>query len=122
VPTLHPDFYRTALSQAGKPTSQANVLALAEFTAWNLTLNAHRWFEVIGDRSAQALFKTRFDSSTYEPERLANMPDDMIDFLWAWNQRVHLGLQSFVASMTETLASKLQEYGDDLPMSMWEDE
>lgn len=120
---LYPDFYRTALREAGKPVSQENVVALAEFTAWNLALNAHQWFRVIGDQQAQAQFQTRFDSSnydTYEIVRLASVPDDMIDYLWAWNRRAHPGLHQFVDSLRNTIASKLSEYGDELPMNMME--
>ena len=121
MPILYPDFYHAALREAGKPVSQENVVALAEFTAWNLALNAHRWFGIIGDQQAQTQFQKRFDSSnydTYEIARLARVPDDMIHFLWAWNRRVHPGLLQFVDSMRNTIARKLPQYGDELPMNM----
>ena len=119
VPTFYPEFYRAALIRAGKPASEMNILALSEFTAANLALNAHLWFQALGDTVSQARFKVRFTAATYPAERLVSMPDDMIDFLWAWSPRVHGGLHQFVGSITDTIARKLKDYGDDLPMNLW---
>lgn len=119
VTTFYPEFYRAALARAGKPASEQNILALSEFTAVNLALNAHIWFQALGDSASQARFTARFTAAIYPVERLAAMPDDMVDFLWAWSPRVHGGLNEFVGSITDTIAGKLKDYGDDLPMNMW---
>lgn len=122
VPQMYRDTYRDALQRAGKPVTEHNVIALAEFTAWNLALNAHVWFQALGDVAAEARFDREFNAGRYQPDRLGNVPDDMIDFLWRWNQRVHPALHQFAASMSETIDQKLQGYGDVLPMEMWQDE
>jgi hypothetical protein len=122
IPPLYTDFYRIALRAAGKPDSERNVLALAEFTAANLALNAHTWFQALGDPASQQRFTTRFDASKYRADQVVRVPDEMIDFLWAWSHRAHPGLRQFVDSMRDTIASKLTAYGDHLPLNLWQDE
>ena len=122
VPQLHPDTYRDALQRADKPVTEHNVIAIAEFTAWNLALNAHAWFQALGDLAAEGRFDGRFNADSYQPDRLGNVPDDMIDFLWAWNPRVHPALHDFVSQVSNTIDQKLSGYGDVLPMRMWQDE
>ena len=121
VPQLHPTVYHEALRRAGKPVTEG-AIALAEFAAWNLALNAHAWFQALGDTAAERRFDDRFNASNYKADRLGNVPDDMINFLWSWNPRVHAGLQEFAGMMSETIDRKLRKYGDVLPMEMWKDE
>lgn len=122
VPTLYPAFYHDHLRRAGKPLTKANVQALVRFTSWNLALNAHAWTRIVGDPGAFETFQLRFDGATYPDDRIEHMPDDMIDYLWAWDPRAHPGLHSFVDSMSGTIAEKLREYGDHLPMYLWKDD
>ena len=46
----------------------------------------------------------------------------MIDFLGAWNPRVHSVLHGFVDSMSDTIDNMLRQYGDHLSMYMWKDD
>src|SRR5262249_48817068 len=105
-----------------KPRSEQNFLALAEFTSANLALNAHVWFQTLGDEGAQLRFNAQFDASTYDDTRMLRVPDEMIDFLWNWNHRAHSGLREFVVSMNGTIARKLRAYGDTLPLNLWQDD
>lgn len=108
------------LTRARKPLSEENAVAVAEFTAWRLTQSANTWFQQLGDSTARASFHFRFASGASAPSEILQVPDEMIDFLWEWDRRVHAMVRPFVTSTARALAVLLPEFGDQLPARFWE--
>jgi hypothetical protein len=120
LPPLYPTFYIDMLQRAGKPLVEENAVAVAEFTAWRLSQSANTWFQQLGDPTARASFHFRFATGGTSPTELLQVPDEMIDFLWDWDRRVHAMVRPFVTSTARALAVLLPEYGPALPQRFWE--
>jgi hypothetical protein len=121
LPPLYPTFYVDMLQRAGKPLSEANAMAVAEFTAWRLTQAANTWFTQLGDPSARASFRFRFTTPGASPADVLRTPDEMIDYLYDWDRRVHAMVRPFVTGTARALAGLLPAFGPDLPPRFWED-
>lgn len=93
IVAFYPALYTSALRAAGKPATEHNVEAVARLTAVNLALNAHGWFDALGDTGARSRFDAQFNANNQTP--VWQVPDDMVDFLWAWTSRCHPGLRDF---------------------------
>ncbi|MYS18866.1 hypothetical protein GA0115240_101424 [Streptomyces sp. DvalAA-14] len=123
IAELLPDYYRGILFATGKPDTPDNIVALIELVGQMLTLNAMIWFGTVDDKAAEERFLEHFRGGG-PTDRLINMVDDMIDFLWAWSPRCHEALRDFVREAQEVLTgpkSQLWRHGDDLPMGLWEE-
>ncbi|NKQ23208.1 hypothetical protein [Streptomyces galbus] len=124
IPPLFPDFFHGVLFSVGKEPTPQNLLALAEYVSQMISVNAYGWFHQFGDTAAEAQFSRRFRGGGPEGQALEKVPDDMIDFLWAWNTAAHDALREWIPRLERVLAapeSRLWLYGDELPFGMWED-
>ena len=120
LPPLYPTFYVDMLTRGRKPLSEENAVVIAEFTAWRLTQSANTWFQQLGDPTTRASFHFRFASGSTGAAEILQIPDEMIDFLWEWDKRVHAMVRPFVTSTARALAVLLPEYGEYLPPRFWE--
>jgi hypothetical protein len=84
----------------------------------NLALNAHTWFDALGDSGARSRFDAQFNTTTNRT-RTVHVADDMVDFLWAWTSRCHPGLRDFADQMAKTIVSSASRFGDPLPADLW---
>ncbi|WP_105972133.1 hypothetical protein [Streptomyces geranii] len=124
IPPLFPDFFHGVLFSVGKEPTPQNLLALSEYISQMISANAYGWFHQFGDAAAEARFSRRFRGGGPEDQALEKVPDDMIDFLWAWNPRARDALREWIPRLESDLAapsSRLWLYGDELPFGMWED-
>jgi len=121
IPAFYPALYTTTLRTAGKSATEHNVEAVARLTAVNLALNAHNWFDALGDSGARSRFDAQFNP-TANQARTVHVPDDMVEFLWAWTSRCHPGLRDFADQMKKTIVSSASRFGDPLPADLWEQE
>jgi hypothetical protein len=124
IPPLFPDFFHGVLFAVGKEPTPQNLLALSEYVSQMISVNAYGWFHQRGDAAAEAHFSRRFRGGGPEGQALEKVPDDMIDFLWAWNPGTHNELRDWIPRLESDLTargSRLWLYGDELPFGMWED-
>ncbi|MDR6974085.1 hypothetical protein J2X68_000763 [Streptomyces sp. 3330] len=125
IPPLFPDFFHGVLFAVGKEATPHNLLALTEYVSQMISANAYGWFHRFGDTAAEARFSRRFRGGGPEGQALEKVPDDMIDFLWAWNPRARDALRDWIPRLETDLTapgSRLWRYGDELPFGMWERE
>lgn len=123
IPPLFPDFLHGVLFAVGKDATPHNLLALAEYISQMISVNAYGWFQQRGDAQAEAHFSRRFRGGGPEGQALEKVPDDMIDFLWAWNPGTHDALRDWIPRLEADLTaprSKLWRHGDELPFGLWE--
>lgn len=123
IPPLFPDFYHGVLFAVGKEPSPQNLLALSEYIGQMLSLNAVVWFQKTGDTGAQERFMDRFRGGGDDDQKLEMIPDDMIDFLWAWRPSTHQALRDWIPDLEQMLTgpdSRLWNFGDELPFGIWE--
>ncbi|MER5194381.1 hypothetical protein ACWD3J_08890 [Streptomyces sp. NPDC002755] len=123
IPPLFPDFLHGVLFAVAKDATPHNLLALAEYVSQMISANAYGWFNQFGDAEAEARFSRRFRGGGPEGQALERVPDDMIDFLWAWNPGTHEALRDWIPRLEQDLTapgSRLWRYGDELPFGMWE--
>ena len=123
IPPLFPDFYHGVLFAVGKEPSPRNLLALIEYIGQMLTLNAVVWFQQTGDTEAHERFMDRFRGGGDDDQKLEMIPDDMIDFLWAWRPSTHQALRDWIPDLEQMLTgpdSRLWNFGDELPFGIWE--
>jgi hypothetical protein len=120
IAAFDPTLYTSALSAAGRSATEHNVEAVARLTAVNLALNAHGWFDALGDAGARSRFDAQFNANNKTPAR--HVPDDMVDFLWAWTSRCHPALRDFADQMVKTIVSSASRFGDPLPADLWSQE
>ncbi|AWW41942.1 hypothetical protein [Streptomyces cadmiisoli] len=120
IPPLFPDFYHGVLFAVGKEPSPQNLLALIEYVGQMLAINAVMWFQQTGDTDAHDRFmELRVD----DDRKLEMLPDDMIDFLWAWRPSTHQALRDWMPELEQMLTgpdSRLWNFGDELPFGIWE--
>ncbi|GIF97006.1 hypothetical protein [Catellatospora citrea] len=123
IPILFPDFYQNILQATGKPETPENFVHLIDRVSRMLTAgSAIAYFEQAGDHAAKAHFLAEFGSSDREGEFYLNMPDLIIDFLWAWSPECHDSLRRSVTKIHDLLTgpdSFLWEPGDKV--TPWDD-
>jgi hypothetical protein len=117
IAAFYPALYTSALRAAGKPATEHNIEAVAQLTAVNLALNAHGWFDALGDTSARSRFDAQFNVNNQTSA--SQVPDAMVDFLWAWTGRCHPALRDFADQMVKTIVSSASRFGDPLPADLW---
>ena len=115
IPRLYPGWYVDVLRETGKEVTDHNLRQLSTLAAGNMSVNAVRWFAALHDDPASERFYRQLET---ESPRQEVRCDWMIEFLWAWNPRVHLGLREFPEMMRATALSVLARHGDPLP-DLW---
>ena len=122
IPALYPDFYHGVLFAVGKEVSPQNLFALVEYVGQMVSVNAAGWFLQTGDRAAQERFAARFRGGGGDDQKLELVPDDMIDFLWAWRPSTHEALREWIPRMHDDLTgpdSRLRRFPGELPFGIW---
>jgi hypothetical protein len=115
VPRFYPDWYISVLRAAGKAETDHNIRELSVLVAGNVAANAARWFVGLHDDAARERFYEQLDHASPTQETRA---DWMIDFLWTWTPRVHLGLRELPDVLRPTALGVLAKHGDPLP-NIW---
>ncbi|MER5753367.1 hypothetical protein [Streptomyces sp. NPDC002088] len=122
IPSLYPDFYHGVLFAVGKEASPQNLLALIEYVGQMVTANAVGWFHQTGDMQAYERFMDRFRGGGGDEQKLETIPDDMIDFLWAWRPSTHQALRDWIPELQDALTgpdSRLWRFPGELPFGIW---
>jgi hypothetical protein len=109
-PVLFPDFYHRMPRTTGKPTSPENIVqVIAMVSSMIAAGSAFAYFEQNGDMPARERFLARFQSGSDDGEAFLRMPDEMIDFLWAWSPTRHDALRRLPGKIFD-LATQLGTY------------
>jgi len=95
IPTLDPWFYIDLLRRGGVPDTPVNRARLAERTAFAIGTQAGVFTAQLHDPAAFSVFARRFAE--------APIPDEMIDWLWAWHPLCHQGLTKQLAKWHDDL-------------------
>jgi hypothetical protein len=95
IPTLDPWFSIDLLRRAGVPDTAVNRARVAERTAFAIGTQAGAFTAQLGDPAAFSVFTRRFADTP--------VPDEMIDWLWAWHPLCHHGLTKYLAQWHDDL-------------------
>lgn len=94
IPVLFPGYYLGMLTEAGMPTTPTNIANLVERVFVMLKSQAASYFKEADDHIAARQFERLFDEGG-PSERILNVVDDMVDWLWRWNTFCHEALIEF---------------------------
>ena len=122
IPPLYPDFFESVLTTTGKPVTPRNIACLAERVVLVMADSAHGFFEQAGDADAREEFDRTFGDGA--PDGLLYASDEMIDWLWDWNEECREPLREVIEDVREFLTapdSFLHTVGDEIP-PLYDDE
>jgi hypothetical protein len=121
IRTLYPGYFENLLRVTGKPVTPVNMSRIIERCAMMMTAaSAMPYFEQANDPTSRKRFLARFANGGADPQRAAQIVDDMIDFLWEWSPNCHNALRQQVDRIEQSLTgprSYLHTCGPELPLN-----
>ena len=116
VPLLYPEYFTELLTSGGVPTTPINMARVIERTAFMIGTQGAAYFAHLHDRASFEVFVENFARGGI-PARRPHLVDDMVDWLWAWNQGCHDDLRQRFAKWRIVLLGpgSFLERGREIP-------